>query len=381
MTTTNSRRGTFALMVAHCAGMVDLVALPVWIGTLVSQYRFDPQQAGALATLFLLGAVASSLFFAARFNRSRGRSAAVAGFGIAALAFLAVAQTASYPIMAACHAVAGIAVGCSLTFTHGTIGRSHAPHHLFALVGMALGVFAIAFLAATPQLIARTSGPTLFYVFAGVMLAGALVDAFAFPEPDEAPAAAARSSGVFSAPVWFGIAGISCMALVQAMMASFLERVGSDRGFGFEAVTGVLIALGFVNLFPAPLAAFLEKRWSANKVVLAGPVIQAALVLTITQAQTFAVYAFAASVFIAVMIFTHTFAFGLVARLDPTGRALAGTPAMLMTGAAIGPILGGTLVKGAGYESLGYAALVVASVAVICFSQARCQSRTQAAAA
>ena len=28
-----SRRGRAALMVAHCAGMVDLVALPVWMGS------------------------------------------------------------------------------------------------------------------------------------------------------------------------------------------------------------------------------------------------------------------------------------------------------------------------------------------------------------
>ena len=55
----DSRRGSGALMVAHCAGMVDLVALPVWIGTLVARYGFDPQQAGGLATLFLFGAVAA----------------------------------------------------------------------------------------------------------------------------------------------------------------------------------------------------------------------------------------------------------------------------------------------------------------------------------
>jgi hypothetical protein len=28
--------GRAALMVAHCAGMVDLVALPVWVGVLIS---------------------------------------------------------------------------------------------------------------------------------------------------------------------------------------------------------------------------------------------------------------------------------------------------------------------------------------------------------
>ena len=55
---TESWRGRIALMVAHCAGMVDLVALPVWVGALIAQYGFSPQQAGGLATLFLLGAVA-----------------------------------------------------------------------------------------------------------------------------------------------------------------------------------------------------------------------------------------------------------------------------------------------------------------------------------
>ena len=68
--------GRIVLMVAHCAGMVDLVALPVWVGTLISEYKFDPQHAGALATLFLLGAVVSSLYFAARFNRVPARLAA-----------------------------------------------------------------------------------------------------------------------------------------------------------------------------------------------------------------------------------------------------------------------------------------------------------------
>jgi hypothetical protein len=49
------------------------------------------------------------------------------------------------------------------------------------------------------------------------------------------------------------------------------------------------------------------------------------------------------------MIFTHTFAFGLLSRLEGTGRALAATPAMLMVGSAVGPLLGGTLVKFFGY--------------------------------
>jgi predicted MFS family arabinose efflux permease len=372
MLTTDTKRGRLALMVAHCAGMVDLVALPVWVGTLIAHYGFDPQQAGGLATLFLVGAVVASLALAPRFGRLPGRALASLGFGAAAAAFLAVSLRQDMATMAVLHALAGLATGTALSVTHGTIARAVNPHRLFAIVGMALGVFAIAFFAAVPPLVAVRGGPALFQVFAGVMAAAAVVALLAFPVAD-APAAGAAPAPAGRAPmqraVWFGIIGIGCMGLVQAMTFAFLERVGSDRGFGLAAVTGVLVALGIVNLFPAALAAVLERRWPARSVLLTGPVLQALLVALIMQSGSFAPYAAAASVFAAVMIFTHTFGFGLLARLEPTGRALAATPAMMMTGAAIGPVLGGTLVKAYGYGSLALAAAAIAALAVACFSR------------
>ena len=110
--------------------------------------------------------------------------------------------------------------------------------------------------------------------------------------------------------VWYGVAGVSCMALTQAMMFSFLERIGIDRGFGREAVTGVLIALGFVNLFPAPLAALLEKRVSPNAVLLGRAGLQAAIALAIASAAASPPMPRRRCSSPRVMIFTHTFAFG-----------------------------------------------------------------------
>lgn len=370
-TRTESFAGRLALMVAHCAGMVDLVALPVWVGTLVSRYGLAPQQAGLLATLFLAAAVLASATLAPRFQRLPRRAVATAGYGGAALGFGLVATTTDYAAMAALHALSGLAAGAALSVTHGTIARSANPHRLFALVGMALGVFAVVFLGAMPPLVASAGGPALFVAFAGVMALAALACALAFPSADarDEPSARPAQAGPLGLAVWAGIAGIAAMALVQSMTFSFLERAGADRGFGLAAVTGVLIALGIVNLFPAALAALLERRWPARRVLLAGPVLQAALAATVMSASSFAAYAAAASVFAAVMIFTHTFAFGLLARLDPSGRAMAATPAMLMVGAAVGPVLGGTLVQAAGYGSLAVAALAIGAVAVACFSR------------
>ena len=374
MVTTDSRRGRAALMVAHCAGMVDLVALPVWVGTLIGHHRFDPQQAGALATLFLAAAVVASVLLAPRFGRLPRRAVAAAGFGVAALAFFGASLSRDFAAMALLHALAGFASGAGLSVTHGTIARGANPHRLFALVGFALGVFAISFFAVVPPLLASVGGPALFRVFAAVMALAALVAALAFPQADGAaarqvPPMQAAGGAPLPRTVWFGIAGIGCMGLVQAMTFSFLERVGTERGFAPAAVTGVLVALSVVNLFPAALAALLEKRWSARAVLLSGPVLQALLVALVMRSTVFAPYAAAAAVFAAVMIFTHTFGFGLLARLEPTGRALAATPAMVMTGAAIGPVLGGTLVKAFGYGSLALAAAVIAAIAVTCFSR------------
>jgi predicted MFS family arabinose efflux permease len=358
-------------MIAHCAGMVDLVALSVWVGALTTYYGFDPQQAGGLPTLFLTGAVLASVAMAPRIQRVRGRWVAGIGFGISALAFWGAAGTTDYTQLAVLHGVAGLAAGAALSVTHGTIARSTNPHRLFAVVGIAMGVFAVIFLAGMPQLIAAQGGPALFLAFACIMTLAAVAALAAFPSLESGTSGVPPASKQTPLPkvIWFGIAGISCMTLVQAMTFSFLEGAGTHRGFERAAINGVLIALGLVNMLPAALAALLQKRLSARNVLLAGPLVQMVLAAAIMVSPLFGPYAFGAAFLAAVMIFTHTFAFGLLARLDDSGRALTGTPAMLMAGAAIGPFLGGTLVKGFGYEALALAAACLAVVAVLCFSR------------
>ena len=71
------------------------------------------------------------------------------------------------------------------------------------------------------------------------------------------------------------------------------------------------------------------------------------------------------------MLFTHTFIFGHLARIEPTGRAVAATPAMIMAGSTIAPLFGGVLVQTIGYPALGVAALLFAVVAVALYAASR----------
>lgn len=359
-------RGRAILMLCHFVGMVDLVALPVWVGALVQHYGFDLEHAGMTVTAFLLGAVGASLFAAPRFNRLPRTACVASGYGIAALAFLLASRSTGFGALAALHLVAGLATGTALSVTHGTIGRSANPHRLFAIVGTGLGIGAVIFYGAVPPAVAAHGGAILFIVFGGLMALAALA-ATAFPQV-ATQAEGSSAAGPLPRAAWFAILGVSLMALNQALTYSMLDRIGIMRGFGQERVNQLLVVCGLVNLLPAAIAGLLERRLNPVRVALVAAPLQAGLAMTIALSAGYAQYALAASVYAAVLIFMHTFLFGLIARLDPSGRALASTPAMMMTGSALGPALAGAVAMRFGFGGLAVLALAVGACATLCFA-------------
>lgn len=348
-----------------------MVALPIWVGTLVAHYKFDSQQSGGLVTLFLMAVVLASITLAPRFDRMPRRWMASIGYAVAAIAFFATSKTADFSILAILHFVGGLGVGCGLSFTHGSMGRSSNPHRLFAMAQFAVGAFAVMFFGGVPKLIAANGGQALFLVFGALMVIAVIATGLAFPVGEVRSAEMQAHHGASKIPkaAWFAIFGVLLLALNQAMMFSFVERIGVERNFGQDRVNMVLVIAGFITLLPAIIAAALQKTISARTVGMVAPMAQAALALTITQTRSYEIFVAATGLYVFVMIFTHVFLFGLIARLDPSGRAVASTPAMNMTGSAIGPFLGGTLVVTFGYTAIGYAVVVIGLVAAISLSR------------
>lgn len=365
-TTPEAGRGRATLLLCHFAGMVDLVALPVWVGTLAQHYGFDLEHAGMIVTAFLLGAVGASLVAAPLYNRLPRAACAFGGYAVAALAFLAASRVSGFGALAALHLVAGIATGTALSVAHGTIGRSANPHRLFAMAGTALGVGAVIFYGAVPPAVAAHGGPTLFVVFTGLMGVAAVACAIGFPQVETC--GRAQAAAPLPRAAWCAILGVACMALNQALTFSMLDRIGVLRGFGQDKVNGLLVVCGLVNLLPAAIAGLLQKRLNPLRVALVAAPLQAALALVVTLSGDFLPYALAGAVYPAVLIFTHTFLFGLIARLDPSGRALASTPAMMMTGSAIGPALAGAVAMRAGFGGQALLAALVGVAATLCFA-------------
>ncbi len=336
MKTSSTLSISAALVVGHIAGMIDLASLPLWVDTLITGYGYRPATAGLLPTGFLVGVVGTSLLLARGGRFPKGRLLAPIGYWIAAAALLLVPTTRIFSVHLALHVIGGLAVGLALSSVHRAMGHLANPHRIFSMAGLGFGLFTLVFLGAVPQLVASLGPDMLFTALGGTMLCAAIVTTFLMPADvqDKNGRDELALRGPLPTTVKFAIAGIMAMALVQAMVFSFLVQVGSAHGFGMENITAVLITLGVVNLFPPALAALLEKRLSAIGVARIAPIVQGLLALLIMVSPVFGGYAFGAAIFSGVLIFTHTFVFGFLAREDSSGRAVAATPAMMMTGSA-----------------------------------------------
>lgn len=370
MSHVNTKAAWLALVVGHMAGMIDLAALPVWVGTLISGYGFSPAQAGGLATLFLAGVVITSFVLSPLFHRMNARILAPVGFWISAAAFAAMITNSDYTVFAILHVVAGLGTGLAISFTHGTMGKTANPHKVFALGGFGLGVLAVIFLGGVPPLIEANGRETLFVAFTVIMGIAALLTTLMFPRVATIEAAVAGINR-FSKETWFVIIAIMGMALNNALILSFAERIGIDSGFGFDKVQTALIIMGLMTLVSAILAVFLQNRLPPMKTAIIGSIVHGLLAVTIMAVPGYPAFVTPLIFYPSLMIFTHTFVFGHLAKIEPTGRAVAGTPAMNMTGAMIAPLLGGIILQTLGYAAIGFTALGIAIVAMILFIMAR----------
>ncbi len=179
MSSINSRSATTALIFGHIAGMIDLAALPVWVGTLVAGFGYSNSQAGGLVTAFLVGVVLSSVALARIFHRLPGRWVAPAGYALSAACF-ALSRVSGFEPFLLLHLAAGLATGVALSTTHGTMGKTSNPHRIFAFGHTELGVFAVLFLGGAPKIIAAFGAPMLFVILSGVMAIAAVVTGLFF---------------------------------------------------------------------------------------------------------------------------------------------------------------------------------------------------------
>lgn len=376
-----SKGGSAALILCNVGGMVDFVVLPLWVGSLMQSRGLSAQQAGLLVTAYILSVFVGSLTVSPRLDRLNARRMATIGFLTGMAGFLGLTLVEGLAPMVILHVVAGVGAGWGLSMTHGAMGRSLNPHRLFGLGNLGVAMFAIVFFSTVPPYLALHGIKALFLVLGGLLGLAGLGAALLFPRDRLTRAARAAAHGMTgageaetapTAPVPLAVRvlpfiGVACLTTTQSMLFGFIERIGVSHGFDAGHISMMLVISGFANLTAPMIAAALERRLPHLGVSVCVLPLHALCGAAAVLAGGFLVYAGFTIAMVWLVIFGHIFIFALIADLDPSGRTSASTPAMIMIGSAIGPILGGTLASQFGYASLALAASLVGVLGSACF--------------
>ncbi len=371
-TSTEGVVGRGALLIGHAAGMLDLVSMPLWVGVLIQFRHMSPSEAGLLITAYMTGVFLTSVSLAPRFDRLPARLIAIGGFIVGALAFYAIIHVDGFAALVPTHFIAGIGAGSGLSMVHGTISRSVRPHRLFANVNFGVAIFSIVLFATVPDVV-QHSPNVLFYVLGGLLILGAVAAASAFPQPPDgavgrAKTSAAEAGGVpLRLAVILAFVGVALLSAGQGQTYAFLERIGAWRDFPASDIGHMLVVSGFLNLLAPIVAALLENAVPRLGAICVALLIHAGICVAASNSTLFLPYAVAGSLLVFVTIFSHTFMFGTIAKLDPSGRAASSTPAMLTLGAAIGPALGGAVAQFAGFAAIGWVSAAILIASAVCF--------------
>ena len=284
-TAPESMLGMLVLTLCHIAGMLDLVILPLWVGGMMQDYKLDPQIAGGLVTLYLIGTLVANAALARSYGRLPDKLIAVLGFAVPALAFVLMTQLPAVipdsvvPMLAVLHFVGGLGAGAGLVVIHGMIGRSGNPHRLFAVANFGVSFFALVFFALTPNLM-KTLGVNAVFLAAALVAAIACLAAIvALPKSEGVKPAAGRalapaaSTGILA----LCFLGVVFLQTGNAVTLSFVERVGAFRGFDKESIGIMLAGAGVVPLIAPVIAALLQNKLSPLPVAVAGLVFHGVL--------------------------------------------------------------------------------------------------------
>ncbi len=371
-TSTEGVVGRGALLIGHAAGMLDLVSMPLWVGVLIQFRHMSPSEAGLLITAYMIGVFLTSVALAPRFDRLPARLIAIGGFIRRGSCFFC-----DYQCRRVCGACAGAfhgrnrrRIGSVDGARHDLPERSPAP----ALCHRQLRRCDL-----LDCVLRRSSG-------CGAAQPQRSLLRFRWPADPRRDRSSNRLSatagkydrlegkiGAVAGAVPFRLAvilafvGVALLSAGQGQTYAFLERIGSWRGFPASDIGHMLVVSGFLNLLAPIVAALLENAVPRLGAICVALLIHAGICIAASNSTVFLPYAAAGSLLVFMTIFNHTFMFGTIAKLDPSGRAASSTPAMLTLGAAIGPALGGAVAQFAGFAAIGWVSAVILIASAVCF--------------
>lgn len=336
--------------------------LPLVVSQAIAGLGLDPSAAGLLATAEMAaGGVATFLasFVVHRIDRRR---IALLGL-ILIVAGSAISEGIShFGVMVFGRLVTGVGEGSLIAAVIASMAGTRLPERNFGLWTIANMVAASLLLYAIMPAVAASWGLTgVFGAYLCLALPGFALLAW---YPDDTPVpraattpAAATSASRLGAGVCLCLTAILLSHLAHGGIWAYMQRFGAASGISAAVTTRALGYAAFAGLLGGALVTLLGTRWGRALPNAAALVLSAASALLVTTGRTPGTFVTAAMCFYLAWVFGLPYLMGIIAALDPQGRAATLGIVMQNVGLAAGPAGAGALAAGLQYRAVALVGL------------------------
>lgn len=372
-----------AFAACHVAGLIFLPAMPLVMGALVKDFAADPAWLGRIASLQLITTALGAFCFSLLGRRINCRTLVILALAGEVLINIATANADGVFSLLILRGFSGFFQGTLLAAAGAGAALSNRTEKTFALYNIALAVFAVVVLIFGARVVPEYGNAGVFGLIICVDILALAIVIRQFPtfrlvrkEGNAPPLAIHTIPGAYRVLLALGLFGIALSGT-----QTFMERLGFYHGSTLDVMANAL-ALGWcIAIFsPFILLLYCHARRRITVLLLVAYAGIATLALMLSYAPSSQVYLVAMALFTPVIMFIEPLQFGVLGRLDGSGRLAALGPAAISIGCGAGPIVTSIMVSRFSLLAVGIFACALFVMSFLLLFPASQSSRVRAKA-
>jgi len=339
--------------------------LPLVVGQAIADLGFSERAAGFLAAAEMAGGGAATFLVSFFVHRQDRRRVALFGLLLIVSGSAASLMMETFAGLMIARATTGVGEGSVIAAVIASMAGTRWPERNFGLwtiVNMAMA--SLLFFLVMPRVLASWGLAGVFATYLLLAMPGFLLLAW-YPERDRPAEGMSEKEGFLSLPIFLSLLAILAAHLAHGGIWAYMERIGIASGVSQDVIGRVLGSAAFAGLVGGLLVTVLGSRFGRVLPNAAALVVSLASLVLVIVGGGIAVFVPAAMAFYLAWVFGLPYLMGLIAALDPAGRAATLAIVMQNVGLAAGPAIAGSIVSAGSYVNLAWFGLALYLFALV----------------
>lgn len=362
----NSPRSLIAANWLGTIGALTIVILPGIVGVIADSLDLSPKQVGLVVSGDLITMAISMGLVAFVIHKSNWRTLATAGLALLLTGSLLSIAADSFLSMLLSRLIAGVGEGIAVAVSFAIFGGTREPDRQFGIYLVVILATAAIMLYFTPTMLGYGGKACVFAVIALLTVLAAIFVPWApVSHPNGQDEILPGGAEVSLLLIGLGLVTVFFYFMAQGEAWAFMERIGADAGLpgGYIGTTLALSNVG--GIVGAATAALLGLRVGRTIPIVVSVIISAAGLFALLGEVTRLSFAVATMLYIYGWNLTQPYFSGILAELDPKGRAVVMMGAIQTAGFGLGPAAVGMMIVQHNFHAVSYFGLALIAISLV----------------